>query len=134
MPVLHGAEPVERADSPGAGPEQGRRAGHEGVLAQRPPSKKEPVTLCGIVECDETDHVAGHKGQLEKATKAGRPQHRRRLKGARGRGTKATENPPIFGLVQCSGEAVIHRLDNVRQETIKPLILHTVTVGRTTDK
>lgn len=131
MPVLHGAKPVERADTPGAGPEQGRRAGHEGVPAQRPRSKKEPVTLCGIVECDETDQVAGHKGQLEKGDQ-GRASAAPSL--VEGRGTKATENPPIFGLVQCSGEAVIHRLDNVRQETIKPLILHTVTVGRTTDK
>lgn len=87
------------------------------------------MTLSGLVECDETYQVAGHKGQPEKVTEAGRPPRRRRLKGARGRGTKATEKPPIFGLVQRSGEAVIRLLDNVRQETIKPLILQTVTVG-----
>jgi transposase-like protein len=51
------------------------------------------------------------------------------LKGARGRGTGAAEKPPIFGMAQRSGEAVIRLLDNVRQKTIKPLILQTVAAG-----
>jgi len=87
------------------------------------------VTLAGVVECDETYAVAGHKGQPEKVAEAGRPPRRRRLKGARGRGTKATEKPPVFGMVQRSGEAVIRLLDNVQQKTIKPLILQTVAAG-----
>jgi transposase-like protein len=82
-----------------------------------------------VVECDETYQVAGHKGQPGKVAGAGRPPRRRRLKGARGRGTKATEKPPIFGMVQRSGEAVIRLLDNVQQATIKPLILQTVAAG-----
>lgn len=91
--------------------------------------KKEPVTLSGVVEFDETYVVAGHKGQPKHVSKAGRKPRRRRLKGARGRGTKATEKPPIFGMIQRSGEAVIRLLDNVQQKTIKPLILQTVVTG-----
>jgi transposase-like protein len=51
------------------------------------------------------------------------------LKGARGRGTLANEKPPIFGMMQRSGEVVIRMLENVQQETIKPLILQTVVAG-----
>lgn len=60
---------------------------------------------------------------------AGRKPRRRRLKGARGRGTKATEKPPVFGMIQRSGEAVIRLLDNVQQVTIKPLILQSIAPG-----
>ena len=52
--------------------------------------------------------------------------------GARGRGTKATGKPPIFGMAQRSGEAVIRLLDNVRQKTARPLILQTVAAGTLT--
>jgi hypothetical protein len=61
------------------------------------------VTLSGVVECDETYVVAGHKGQPEQVAEAGRPPRRRRLKGARGRGTKATEKPPVFGMIRRGG-------------------------------
>ena len=87
------------------------------------------MILAGVVECDETYVVAGHKGQPEKVAAAGRPPRRRRLKGARGRGTRATEKPPIFGMIQRSGEVVVRMLDNVRQATIKPLILRTIALG-----
>ena len=87
------------------------------------------MTLSGVVECDETYVVAGHKGQPEKVAKAGRRPRRRRLKGARGRGTRATEKPPVFGMVQRSGEAVIRLLDNVQKRTIKPLVLQAVAAG-----
>jgi transposase-like protein len=87
------------------------------------------VTLSGIVECDETYVVAGHKGQPGKVAGAKRPPRRRRLKGARGRGTKATEKPPVFGMIQRSGEAVIRLPGNVQQKTIKPLIVKTVAAG-----
>lgn len=60
---------------------------------------------------------------------AGREPRRRRLKGARGRGTLANEKPPIFGMIQRSGEVVIRMLENVKQETIKPLILKIVVAG-----
>ncbi len=78
---------------------------------------------------DETYVVAGHKGQPEKVAAAGRPPRRRRLKGARGRGTRAAEKPPIFGMIQRSSEVVIRMLDSVRQATIKPLILRTIALG-----
>lgn len=88
--------------------------------------KKDPIMLSGVVEFDELYLVAGHKGQPEKVKKANRAARRRRLKGARGRGTLANEKPPIFGMIQRSGEVVIRLLENVQQETIKPLILRTV--------
>ena len=65
----------------------------QGAVA-RPP---EPV-LSGEVECDEVYVVAGHQGHPEAVRRAGRRGRRRRLKGARGRGTLATEKPPIFGM------------------------------------
>jgi transposase-like protein len=85
--------------------------------------------LSDIVEFDELYLVAGHKGQPEKVKQANRPARRRRLKGARGRGTLANEKPPIFGMIQRSGEVVIRMLENVQQKTIKPLILQMVTAG-----
>jgi transposase-like protein len=85
--------------------------------------------LCGEVECDELYLVAGHKGQPEKVRKAGRKARCRRLKGARGRGTLATEKPPIFGLIQRSGEVRIWMLENVQQVTIKPIILSSISPG-----
>ena len=91
--------------------------------------KKNAVTLSGVVEFDELYLIAGHKGQPEKVKLAQRPPRCRRLKGARGRGTLANEKPPIFGMIQRSGEVVIRMLENVKQETIKPLILKTVSQG-----
>ena len=73
--------------------------------------------------------VAGHKGQPDKVKKTNRKPRRRRLKGARGRGTLANEKPPIFGMIQRSGEIMIRMLENVKQETIKPLILQTISAG-----
>ena len=73
--------------------------------------------------------MAGHKGQPEKVTEVGRKPRCRRLKGARGRGTLATEKPPVFGMIQRTGEVVIRMLDNVQQATIKPLILQTIMPG-----
>jgi transposase-like protein len=84
------------------------------------------VTLSGEVEFDELYLVAGHKGQPDKVKQVQRPPRRRRLKGARGRGTLANEKPPVFGMIQRTGEVVVRLLENVKQETIKPLILKTV--------
>lgn len=85
--------------------------------------------LTEVVECDELYLVAGHKGQPDKVAQANRKPRRRRLKGARGRGTLAEEKPPIFGMIQRSGEVVIRMLENVKQNTIKPLILNTIKSG-----
>ncbi len=87
------------------------------------------MTLSGEVECDEVYVVAGHKGQPGKVRALGRPGRRRRLKGARGRGTKATEKPPILGMIQRSGEVVIRLLDNVQQTTIAPVIRAVIASG-----
>jgi transposase-like protein len=91
----------------------------QGVLKRR-----HPVRLRGEVECDEVYVVAGHKGRPDKIV--GRKARRNRLKGARGRGTLEKEKPPIFGMIQRSGEVVIRLLPNVQQATIKPLIVDTV--------
>jgi transposase-like protein len=51
------------------------------------------------------------------------------LKGARGRGTLATEKPPVLGLVERGGQLVIRLLSNVKQKTIKPIIKQIVQAG-----
>ncbi len=61
--------------------------------------------------------------------KCNREGRRRRLKGKRGRGTAESEKPPIFGMVQRSGQVVIRMLSNVQQKTIKPVIEATVAKG-----
>jgi transposase-like protein len=81
--------------------------------------------LSGEVECDALYLIAGHKGQPEKVREA----CCRRLKGTRGRGTLATEKPPIFGMIQRSGEVRIWMLENVQQATIKPIILSSIAAG-----
>jgi len=48
------------------------------------------------------------------------------LKGERGRGTLAKEKPPIFGMIQRTGEVLIRMLANVQQVTIGPLIKQTI--------
>ena len=73
--------------------------------------------------------VAGHKGYPEVVAQQGRLGRRRRLKGQRGRGTLATEKPPIFGMIQRGGQVVIRMLENVQQVTIKPIIQQTVQAG-----
>ncbi len=89
----------------------------EGIVARQP----EPV-LSGDVECDEVYVVAGHKGFPDPAKKQGRRGRRRRLKGARGRGTLEKEKPPIFGMIQRGGAVAIRMVEHVQQATIRPLI------------
>jgi len=62
-----------------------------------------------------------HKGQPS-GVKKRRKGRRNRLKGARGRGTLAKEQPPIFGMVQRGGQMGIRILEDVRQTTSQPLI------------
>lgn len=73
--------------------------------------------------------VSGHKGFPDKVKEAGRVPRRRRLKGSRGRGTLAKEKPPVFGMIQRTGDVVIHLLENVKQKTIKPLIKQHITAN-----
>lgn len=82
-----------------------------------------------MVEVDEVYVVCGHKGQPSKVKQAGRLPRRRRLKGARGRGTLANEKPPILGLVQRNGELIMRLLPNVQQSTIQPIFEQFVEKG-----
>jgi len=93
-----------------------------GIVACRP-----KVRLEGEVECDEVYVVAGHKGRPDKIK--GRSARRRRLKGAPGRGTLAKEKPPIFGMIERGGEVRIIMLENVQQQTIRPIIGETIVSG-----
>ena len=51
------------------------------------------------------------------------------MRGARGRGTLEKEKPPIFGMIQRSGEVIIQMLANVQQNTIKPIIESAIISG-----
>lgn len=95
-----------------------------GIVAAQP-----EVSLSGEVECDEVYIVAGHKGNPGAVLKKGRKGRRRRLKGARGRGTLEKEKPPIFGMIQRGGEVVIRMMHNVQQKSIQPLIQATIQSG-----
>lgn len=73
--------------------------------------------------------MAGHKGYPGEVLKAGRKGRCRRLKGARGRGTLATEKPPVFGMIQRGGEVVIRMLENVQQTSIQPIMQTIIAPG-----
>jgi transposase-like protein len=96
----------------------------EGIVERAP-----EVTLSGEAECDEVYVTAGHKGHPEAVRKQGRTGRRRRLKGARGRGTLEKEKPPILGMIERTGQVVIRMLANVKQATIAPLIRQTIDKG-----
>jgi len=51
------------------------------------------------------------------------------LKGKRGRGTAATDKPPIFGMIQRGGQVVLRVLENVQQKTIKPIMEKFIKAG-----
>ena len=68
------------------------------------------------------------KGILRRLKKDRRGR-RRRLKGARGRGTLENEKPPIFGMIQRGGAVVVRMLENVQQTTIRPLIERFIAPG-----
>lgn len=87
------------------------------------------MKLSDEVEFDEVYIVAGHKGHPAAVSAAGRLGRRRRLKGAPGRGTLATEKPPVFGMIQRTGEVAIRLMANVQQASIKPIIQEVVTPG-----
>ena len=96
----------------------------QGIVDRRP-----EVTLSGEVECDEVYVVAGHKGHPEAVEKKAGPRRRRRLKGEPGPGTLEKEKPPVFGMIQRTGEVVIRMLADVKQTTIGPLIKGTIAAG-----
>src|SRR3954465_8938924 len=96
----------------------------QGIVEHKP-----SVVLTGEVECDEVYVVAGHKGHPEAVRKKQRRGRRRRLKGERGRGTLEKEKPPIFGMIQRTGEVAIRMLANVQQATIGLLIRRAIAPG-----
>ncbi len=51
------------------------------------------------------------------------------MKGEPGRGTLEKEKPPIFGMIQRSGEVILRMLANVQQKTIRPLIRRFIAPG-----
>jgi len=69
--------------------------------------------LSGEIEFNEIDFTVDHKGYPSTTKAANRPTHRRRLKGTRGRGKFANEKPPVFGMIQRSGDIVIQLRENV---------------------
>ena len=91
------------------------------------------MTLANAVECDEASVVAGHKGQPEVGKSQDRKGRRRRRKSKAGRGTMATENPPVFGMIERGGPVVMHLLDNVKQKTIEPFMKDTIASGTLVD-
>ena len=91
--------------------------------------KKPEIKLSHEVECDEVYVVAGHKGNPNSVRKQKRLGRRNRLRGARGRGTLEKEKPPIFGMIQRSGEVFIQMLADVKQSTIEALIKAVIAIG-----
>src|SRR5512144_223043 len=89
--------------------------------------RRSKVRMSGVVEGDEGDVVAGHKGRPDQIQ--GRTPRRRRLQGGPGRGTREKEKPPIFGMSERGGEVRIVMLENGQQKTIRPLIKETIEPG-----
>jgi len=57
------------------------------------------------------------------------PGRCRKLAGAPGRGTEEKVKLPILGLIQRGRQVILHKLANVQQTTIKPIISAAVTPG-----
>ena len=89
------------------------------------------MKLEGVVECDEVYIIAGHKGQPEAVAAAGRAPRVRRLKGKPGRGTAASDKPPVFGMIARGGQVVLKLLPNVQMKAIKPYVLAHIAPGST---
>jgi transposase-like protein len=127
--VPDGAQSFQPTDFQGIGHDGKDGTGNDHRPEGGHRKKKADIRLSGVVETDEVYIVCGHKGQPDKVTEAGRPPHRRRLKGARGRGTLDTEKPPIIGFIQRGGFLVLRMLRNVQQQTIKPVFEQHVEPG-----
>jgi transposase-like protein len=91
--------------------------------------KKTTPVLRGEVECDEAYVVAGHKGNPQAVQRENRPGRRRRLRGARGRGTLDKGKPPILGIIERKGEVAIFMLPNVQMKTIEPVLRASIQSG-----
>src|SRR5215218_6795089 len=127
--VLHGAEPLEPSDRPGAGSQWVGCAGHDRATAPRPGRQGCPRAAGGRGR----DRRGLRRGRAQGPTcgggQKGRLGRRRRLKAAPGRGTLEKEKPPILGLIQRGGQVLMRMLANVQQKTIQPIIEAAVTKG-----
>src|SRR5918912_190960 len=74
----------------------------QGLVARAAVGKLE-----GTAEVDEVTIVAGHKGHPGEVKK-GRRGRGGRLPGARGRGTRTKEKPPVLGLIRRGGAVILH--------------------------
>src|SRR4051795_2217399 len=129
VPVLHGSEPLEPADCPGAGPRRVGRAGHDGAAAPRL-GRQGPARAAGGRGGDRRGLRRGRpQGPTRGGGQRGRLGRRRRLAGAPGRGTLAKDKPPILGLMQRGGQVMLRMLANVQQKTIQPIIEAAVAKG-----
>src|SRR5579859_7612583 len=127
--VFDGLEFIESANRRRIRLKQGRCTGYDDAVTVRYRAKKKSIVLSGEVECDEVYIVAGHKGHPTSVASLGRAGRRRRLKGQRGRGTLASEKPPVLGMMQRNGDVVLHMLSHVQQNTIEPLLKQTIQAG-----
>jgi len=90
---------------------------------------EEPIALGPqhIVEGDEVYIVAGLKGRAG-GLELNRAPRRRGLK-QRGRGTWDSDKVPVFGLLRRNGEIRLFVLQNVRTQTIRPIVKQMVGRG-----
>ncbi|WP_211252343.1 IS1595 family transposase [Deinococcus marmoris] len=51
------------------------------------------------------------------------------MKGKRGRGTAASDKPPVLGMIERGGQLVLQLCANVQQHTIRPHILTAIQTG-----
>src|SRR3954463_13640981 len=122
VPLLHGPEPLQPTDRPGAWTRRLGRAAHDRAVAPR---------TGGQGSGGDTGRGGGDRrgvrrgraqGPTGRSRKKGRLGRRRRLAGAPGRGTLEKGKPPILGLIQRGGQVVLQMLANVQQKTIQPII------------
>src|SRR3954451_9895728 len=127
--VLHGPQPLEPADRPGAGPRHLGRAGDDRVSAAgtyRQGPGDDPRRRGGDRRGLRRGRARGQSGRRRQKGCRGR---RSRLRAAPGRGTLEKEKPPILGLLQRGGEVVVRMLADVQQATIRPVIEAAVVRG-----
>src|SRR3954467_7750976 len=129
VPLLHGPEPLQPTDRPGAWTRRLGRAAHDRAVAPRTGGRGSGGDT-GRGGGDRRGVRRGRaQGPTGRSRKKGRLGRRRRLAGAPGRGTLEKDKPPILGLIQRGGQVVLHMLANVQQTTIQPIIAATVAKG-----
>src|SRR3954464_13610960 len=129
VPLLHGPEPVQSADRLGGRPELVRRSGHDGTTAPGCGRHGPGGGVSGRGGDRRGLRGGGLQGPAGGGGQKGRLGRRRRLEGAPGRGTAATDKPPVLGLIQRGGQVILRMLSDVRQRTIEPVITGTVATG-----